>query len=221
MEHDLTLLCVCRAFDCASCNIWRPNKLRPEQDPNRTLQLRRDKHRSAPGHQQHRHIRTQGDQETSGAGTGGAGTSGAAISPRRRDFGAPIRPALEQTGHRPGNTVHRPHVNRIEDALIRQTKKDRLLSLFLQLRDAIQGRTAPYCVIHIRSHQFSIGLAEADQDGQRPSICQQKDQHVYEDVGSNAYHRHPIFSHGPSNCRTITSSLKGTVSKVKGNQGCR
>lgn len=53
-------------------------------------------------------------------------------------------------------------VNRIEDALIRQTKKDRLLSLFLQLRDAIQGRTAPYCVIHIRSHQFSIGLAEGN-----------------------------------------------------------
>uniref|UniRef100_A0A8B9VCJ6 RNA-directed DNA polymerase n=1 Tax=Anas zonorhyncha TaxID=75864 RepID=A0A8B9VCJ6_9AVES len=50
----------------------------------------------------------------------------------------------------------------IEDALIRQTKRDRLLSLFLPLRDAIQGRTAPYCVIHIHSHQFSIGLAEGN-----------------------------------------------------------
>ncbi|XP_032040423.1 very low-density lipoprotein receptor-like [Aythya fuligula] len=74
-------------------------ELRPEQDPNGTSQLRRDKHRSAAGHQRRRHIRTQVDQETSGAGT-----SGAATSPRRRDFGAPIRPALERTGHRPRNT---------------------------------------------------------------------------------------------------------------------
>lgn len=49
-------------------------------------------------------------------------------------------------------------------ALIRHTKRD---GLFLQLQDAIQGRTAPYCVIHIRSHQFSIGLAEGNSQADR------------------------------------------------------
>ncbi|NXY39143.1 POK18 protein, partial [Pomatorhinus ruficollis] len=49
-------------------------------------------------------------------------------------------------------------VQRIEDALIRQTKNQRLRELFLQLRSVLKQRQHVFCVMHIHSHQCNSGL---------------------------------------------------------------
>lgn len=53
-------------------------------------------------------------------------------------------------------------VQRIEDALLKPPKNPRLGELFLQVRQAIRLRTARCCIIHIRSHQTELGLAEGN-----------------------------------------------------------
>ncbi|NXW86295.1 POK25 protein, partial [Alopecoenas beccarii] len=47
---------------------------------------------------------------------------------------------------------------RIENALLRQANNPRLGKLFIQLHTILQQRTEPCCVIHIRSHQWNMGL---------------------------------------------------------------
>ncbi|NXF41682.1 POK11 protein, partial [Nyctibius bracteatus] len=49
-------------------------------------------------------------------------------------------------------------IPRLEDALLRKTQNPCLGQLFLQLRSAMWQRSAPCCVIHVRSHQWDIGL---------------------------------------------------------------
>ncbi|KAF1459722.1 Endogenous retrovirus group K member 11 Pol protein, partial [Spheniscus demersus] len=49
-------------------------------------------------------------------------------------------------------------VPRIQDALIKETNNPRLGKLFVQLRSVISQRMAPCAVIHIRSHQWELGL---------------------------------------------------------------
>lgn len=53
-------------------------------------------------------------------------------------------------------------IARIEDALLRTAKKQRLLSLFLQLKQILSFRVDPYCIIHIKSHQLKQGLGEGN-----------------------------------------------------------
>ncbi|XP_051632954.1 uncharacterized protein LOC127466311 [Manacus candei] len=52
--------------------------------------------------------------------------------------------------------------NRIEDASIREVKNARLMQLLQQLHKAIAYRSARYAVLHIRSHQWNIGLGEGN-----------------------------------------------------------
>ncbi|KFV66922.1 hypothetical protein N307_12362, partial [Dryobates pubescens] len=52
--------------------------------------------------------------------------------------------------------------NRIEDADIKDLKNQRLLQLLLQLKRAMQQRSARYAILHIRSHQWDIGLGEGN-----------------------------------------------------------
>ncbi|NXT39529.1 PO113 protein, partial [Pelecanoides urinatrix] len=54
-------------------------------------------------------------------------------------------------------------VPRIQDALIKETSNSRLGKLFIQLRSVISQRTAPCAVIHIRSHQWDLGLGQGNQ----------------------------------------------------------
>ncbi|NWI12274.1 PO113 protein, partial [Crypturellus soui] len=49
-------------------------------------------------------------------------------------------------------------VERIEDAAIRSAGRMRLVQLFRQLQQTIRQRSAPYCIIHISSHQLDKGL---------------------------------------------------------------
>ncbi|KFP74570.1 hypothetical protein N311_03184, partial [Apaloderma vittatum] len=51
---------------------------------------------------------------------------------------------------------------RIEGALIKEVQNRRLYKLFLQLKQAVEGRHHPYCVIHIRSHKTNEGLGEGN-----------------------------------------------------------
>ncbi|KGL81297.1 hypothetical protein N309_01631, partial [Tinamus guttatus] len=53
-------------------------------------------------------------------------------------------------------------VQRIEDAALRQTGRPRLVQLFQQLQQALRQRTELYCVIHIRSHQWSLSLGQGN-----------------------------------------------------------
>ncbi|KFW60698.1 hypothetical protein AS28_00055, partial [Pygoscelis adeliae] len=52
--------------------------------------------------------------------------------------------------------------NRIEDASLRDIRNRRLSSLLVSLQLAIIQRTEPYAVIHIRSHQWEVGLGEGN-----------------------------------------------------------
>ncbi|KAJ7428680.1 endogenous retrovirus group K member 8 Pol protein-like protein [Willisornis vidua] len=52
--------------------------------------------------------------------------------------------------------------NRIEDSTIKDVKNPRLGQLLRQLRAAIAQRQARYAVLHIRSHQWQIGLGEGN-----------------------------------------------------------
>ncbi|KAM9257790.1 uncharacterized protein RDI95_015310 [Morus bassanus] len=58
-------------------------------------------------------------------------------------------------------------VERIEEAQVKDLQKRRLAELMRQLQTAIRIRSAPYCIIHLRSHQWDIGLGEdvAEGDG--------------------------------------------------------
>lgn len=53
-------------------------------------------------------------------------------------------------------------VNRIEDASLRDVKNERLAELLISLQHAIEQRTEPYAMIHIRSHQWEEGLGEGN-----------------------------------------------------------
>lgn len=53
-------------------------------------------------------------------------------------------------------------VQRIEGSLIRTVKNSLLLSILLQLIQAINQRLVPYFITHIRSHQFSDSLAQGN-----------------------------------------------------------
>ena len=52
--------------------------------------------------------------------------------------------------------------NRIEDASLRELKNRRLSSLLISFQLAINQRTEPYAVLHIRSHQWNEGLGEGN-----------------------------------------------------------
>ena len=53
-------------------------------------------------------------------------------------------------------------VNRIEDAHIKEVQNLQLFELLRQLQSAIKQRTLSYCIIHIRSHQWTEGLGEGN-----------------------------------------------------------
>ncbi|KAF4790716.1 hypothetical protein TURU_138179 [Turdus rufiventris] len=53
-------------------------------------------------------------------------------------------------------------VLRIEDALIKDIKNNRLLDLLRQLRQAVWLRSAPLAILHIRSHKWSEGLGQGN-----------------------------------------------------------
>lgn len=53
-------------------------------------------------------------------------------------------------------------VQRIEDAFLREIQNQRLFKLFQHLQRALMQRTAPYGVIHIRSHKWQEGLGEGN-----------------------------------------------------------
>ncbi|KAF1550455.1 hypothetical protein FQV19_0014762, partial [Eudyptula minor] len=54
-------------------------------------------------------------------------------------------------------------VPRIQDALIKEASNPLLGRLFVRLRSVISQRTAPCAVIHIRSHQWDLGLGQGNQ----------------------------------------------------------
>ncbi|NXA00083.1 PO113 protein, partial [Nesospiza acunhae] len=47
---------------------------------------------------------------------------------------------------------------RIEDATVKEVQNKRLYELLLQLQRTLRARNAPYCIIHIRSHKWDVGL---------------------------------------------------------------
>lgn len=51
---------------------------------------------------------------------------------------------------------------RLEDASIKEVTNRRLYELLLQLQRGLQIRENPYCIIHIRSHKWDIGLGEGN-----------------------------------------------------------
>ncbi|KAM7069908.1 uncharacterized protein M8220_007313 [Acridotheres tristis] len=51
---------------------------------------------------------------------------------------------------------------RIENASIKEVQNKRLYELLLQLKRAVKARTEPYCILHIRSHKWDIGLGEGN-----------------------------------------------------------
>jgi len=52
-------------------------------------------------------------------------------------------------------------VPRILDALLREAVNPRLGKLFIQLRTVLSQRAVPCCIIHVRSHQWDLGLGTA------------------------------------------------------------
>ncbi|KAF1667537.1 Endogenous retrovirus group K member 11 Pol protein, partial [Aptenodytes patagonicus] len=54
-------------------------------------------------------------------------------------------------------------VPRIQDALIREASNPRLGKLFIRLRSVVSQRTALCAVLHIRSHQWDLGLGQGNQ----------------------------------------------------------
>uniref|UniRef100_A0A8C3D941 Uncharacterized protein n=1 Tax=Corvus moneduloides TaxID=1196302 RepID=A0A8C3D941_CORMO len=54
-------------------------------------------------------------------------------------------------------------VSRIEDAVIKEVKKQRLFDLLLQLKRALRNRSHPYAILHIRSHKWQEGLGEGNE----------------------------------------------------------
>ncbi|KFU90036.1 hypothetical protein M959_06093, partial [Chaetura pelagica] len=53
-------------------------------------------------------------------------------------------------------------VQRIEDAVMKPSKRQLLGQLFLQVQQALHQRISPCCILHIRSHQLPIGLGEGN-----------------------------------------------------------
>jgi len=54
-------------------------------------------------------------------------------------------------------------VPRIPDALLREAVNPRLGKLFIQLRTVLSHWAVPCCVIHVRSHQWDLGLGHGNQ----------------------------------------------------------
>lgn len=54
-------------------------------------------------------------------------------------------------------------VPRIQDALVRETNNPQLGKLFIRLKSTLSQQTALCCVIHIRSHQWDVGLGQGNQ----------------------------------------------------------
>lgn len=57
--------------------------------------------------------------------------------------------------------------NRIAEAIIKKGKRELLEKLFTQLAKAIAERSAPCCVMHIRSHLTNLGLGEGNEIADR------------------------------------------------------
>ncbi|KGL81589.1 hypothetical protein N309_02832, partial [Tinamus guttatus] len=53
-------------------------------------------------------------------------------------------------------------VQRIEDALLKETRNQRLFQLLLQIKRAVKWRSTAFCIIHVRSHQWTLGLGEGN-----------------------------------------------------------
>ncbi|KFR06524.1 hypothetical protein N306_05127, partial [Opisthocomus hoazin] len=54
-------------------------------------------------------------------------------------------------------------VPQIPDALLRETVNPRLGKLFIQLQTVLSQWAVPYCVIHVCSHQWDLGLGHGNQ----------------------------------------------------------
>jgi len=54
-------------------------------------------------------------------------------------------------------------VPRVADALLREAVNPVLGKLFIQLRTVLSQWAAPCCVIHLRSHQWDLGLGHDNQ----------------------------------------------------------
>ncbi|XP_017588586.1 PREDICTED: uncharacterized protein LOC108446459 [Corvus brachyrhynchos] len=59
----------------------------------------------------------------------------------------------------------------IHDAEIRRTNNEYLGRLLITLRHTLQQRTHAYCILHIRSHQWNIGLGEGNARADEAVTC--------------------------------------------------
>ncbi|NWT15774.1 POK6 protein, partial [Vireo altiloquus] len=93
-------------------------------------------------------------------------------------------------------------VQRIDDALQRKTRNQRLGELFVQLRHMLRQRQHPYCIMQKRSHQWERGLGEGNTRAVAavsyavhvpPQNTFERDRHSHEIFHQNAKSLHRQF----------------------------
>ncbi|RLV62914.1 hypothetical protein DV515_00018815 [Chloebia gouldiae] len=78
---------------------------------------------------------------------------------------------------------------RIEDASIKEVQNKRLYELLTQLKRAVAARTAPYCILHIRSHKWDVGLGEGNARADRLVMNVSDDRIVAAQEAHAKYHQ--------------------------------
>ncbi|XP_014746367.1 PREDICTED: endogenous retrovirus group K member 113 Pol protein-like [Sturnus vulgaris] len=95
---------------------------------------------------------------------------------------------------------------RIEDASVKEVQNRRLYELLLQLKRAVGARTKPYCIIHIRSHKWDVGLGEGNARADRLVM------NVADDRGIEARESHTQFH---QNAKGLVREFKIGIQEAK------
>ncbi|KFV02604.1 hypothetical protein N340_00512, partial [Tauraco erythrolophus] len=101
-------------------------------------------------------------------------------------------------------------VERIEVAEIKEVQNKRLFSLMCELRAALRQRPTEYCVIHVRSHQWPVGLGEGNEKADQLVTVGQK---VPLDDFQLARQAHERFH---QNAKGLFRQFKITLEEAKG-----
>ena len=62
-------------------------------------------------------------------------------------------------------------VQRTEDALLRETKNQHLGEMFIQLHSTLRQRKHEFCIMHIISHQWTVGLGKGNARAEEAVSC--------------------------------------------------